>query len=171
MCAGVRLGRLLLYRGGGGSGGGGHQLCTTARVRGEESAVGCRRRWRRSGLRLVAGVKRKAWRHTGGLNSTGPRLRPPPPRPPFARPHTQASVAGLRRRGPNGADHSGYRIRASHGRCRAFGAVASRGHLLRRGQARLRALRLARRRARRRRQRYRQQRKAIIKQLPIFIIT
>lgn len=32
-----------------------------------------------SGLLLVAGVKRKAWRHTGGQNSTSPRLRPPPP--------------------------------------------------------------------------------------------
>jgi len=34
-----------------------------------------------SGLLLVAGVKRKAWRHTGGQNSASPRLRPPPPPP------------------------------------------------------------------------------------------
>lgn len=55
-----------------------------------------------SGLLLVAGVKRKAWRHTGGQTSTGPRLRPPSLSRRSAPPH--ARVTGGRRLAPSPAD-------------------------------------------------------------------
>lgn len=150
-CARVRLGWLLLmlYR----SGGGGHQLCTTERVCGEESAVGCRRRcdgpdysWSRASSAkrggTLAGKTRRVRAYARHRRSRRSRGRTRKRRSP-------ASV-GAGRTVPI-IRVTVYARRTAAGR--AFGAVASRGHLLRRGQARLRARRLARRRARRRRPR------------------